>query len=110
MRPPFIELRARLYPDNPLRTPQPGFPDHAELVEWAKTQDVDEIRDEALTILGEPGFAAQYAAMGLLRELGVSVDGEGHGDQFRWVVEYDGHREVIVPMSEDYPGPSPDDV
>lgn len=97
------ELRARLYPANVQNTPQPGFPSHAELVAWAKTQDVEAIRDEALVILGEPGPAARYAAMGLLRALGVEVDGEGYGNDFHWIVWVDGVRQVIAPMPEDHP-------
>ncbi len=91
------ELRARLSPEDPLAIPQPGFPSHAELVAWAKTQDQDLIRAEALAILGEPDWPAQYATMGLLRALGVDVNGEGYGGEFRWVVTHeDGTTEVIA--------------
>ncbi len=95
MSDPVAELRARLHPANEEATPQPGFPDHAELVAWAKTQDLRLMQDEALVMLSEPGWPAQYAAMGLLRALGVPVDGEGYGGDFHWVVEIDGTREVI---------------
>ena len=100
---PWNELRRRLYTDDPEAVPQPGFPSHAQLVDWAKDHDPEaqlEIRNEALTILGEPGFPQQYAAMALLRALGVSVDGQGHGEDFEWVVVVDGITEVIKPMDE----------
>ncbi len=97
MTDPRIELRRRLYLDNEEETPHPGFPSHTELVIWAKTQDVALVRDEALTILGEPGWPAQYAAMGLLRALGIEVDGLGYEEEFRWHITFeDGTTEVIV--------------
>ena len=90
----FYEL---LHPADHLDVPVPGFPSHAALVAWAKTRDLERIREAALDTLREDEWPQQYAAMGLLRALGVFVEGEGYGEDFRWIVDPQGSREVVVP-------------
>lgn len=97
---PAAELRARLNPTDPLAIPTPGFPTQTDLEAWALTQDGDAIRDEALLILGEPGWPQQYAAMALLRALGVSVEGDRSDGRLRWVVVVDGVEQIIESLED----------
>jgi len=91
------DLYELLHPADPLDVPVPGFPSHEALVAWARTRDVERIREAALDTLREDEWPQQYAAMGLLRALGVAVDGEDHGEDFHWIVDPQGRREVVVP-------------
>ena len=54
-------------------------------------------------------MATQYAAMGLLRALGVVVEGEDHGEDFRCIIDPQGRREVVVPRFLP-DGPEPDET
>ncbi len=91
------DLYELLHPADHLDVPVPGFPSHAALVAWARTRDLERIREAALDTLREDEWPQQYAAMGLLRALGVFVEGEAYGDDFRWIVDPQGSREVVVP-------------
>lgn len=91
------DLYELLHPADPIDVPVPGFPSHAALVAWARTRDLERIREAALDTLREDEWPQQYAAMGLLRELGMAVEGEDHGEGFHWIVDPQGRREVVVP-------------
>jgi len=91
------DLYELLHPADHLDVPVPGFPSHAALVAWAKIRDLERIREAAVDTLREDEWPQQYAAMGLLRALGVFVEGEDHGEEFRWIVDPQGSREVVVP-------------
>lgn len=81
------ELRDRIDRQDPSEVPVPGFPSHDDLVAWARTVDVAEVTDAAVEVLlGDGPLSHQYAAMGLLRRLGVEVRGEGYDGSFTWVV------------------------
>ncbi len=82
-----VTLTELLHPEDPTTIPQPGFPSFEGLVAWAEAQPREEVVDEAIEVLLTGGWPQQYAAMGLLRRLGVEVDGEGHHEDFRWVVQ-----------------------
>lgn len=103
------DLYELLHPVDHLDVPVPGFPSHAALVAWARTRDLERVREAALDTLREDEWPQQYAAMGLLRALGVFVEGEGHGKDFHWVVDPQGSREIVVPRH--FPdGPDHDDT
>jgi hypothetical protein len=102
----FYEL---LHPADPIDVPVPGFPSHAALVAWARTRDLQRIREAAFDTLREDEWPQQYAAMGLLRALGVVVEGEGHGEDFHWIIDPQGRREVVVPRYLP-DGPEPDET
>jgi hypothetical protein len=104
------QLYELLHPVDPLDVPAPGFPSHAALVAWAKTKDKQQIRDAALDILRNDEWPQQYAAMALLRELGQSVEGEGHGHDFRWIIENQSNPEIIVPRHLPIGNDSEDDT
>ena len=91
------DLYELLHPADPLDVPVPGFPSHAALVAWAMTRDLERIREAALDTLREDEWPQQYAAMGLLRALGVVVEGDDHGEDFHWIIDPQGKREVVVP-------------
>ena len=91
------DLYELLHPADPLDIPVPGFPSHAALVAWARTRDLERVREAALDTLRVDEWPQQYAAMGLLRALGVVVEGEDHGEDFRWIIDPQGRREVVVP-------------
>lgn len=93
------ELLTLLHPADALDVPIPGFPSHEALVAWARTKNRRVIVEAAVETLRTDEWPQQYAAMALLRELGVSVEGEGHGDSFRWVVSLGERSEVIEPES-----------
>lgn len=80
------ELRFLLHPADLRDVPVPGFPPHDALVAWARSKPVEEVIDAAAQILGEADWPQQYAAMGLLRALGVRIEGEGYGKDFRWLL------------------------
>ncbi len=86
-----------LHPAHPSDVPVPGFPSHDALVAWAMTKDRAQIRAAAIDTLHEDDWPQQYAAMALLRKLGVPVEGEGFGEEFHWIVHTDGESKVIVP-------------
>lgn len=80
------EFLSLLHPADALDVPTPGFPSHAALVAWARTKKPEVITEAARETLREDEWPQQYAAMAVLRELGVPVEGQGHGDAFRWVL------------------------
>lgn len=91
------EFLSLLHPPVATDVPVPGFASHDALVAWAKTKDPEAIKEAALDTLRDDEWPQQYAAMGLLRELGISVEGEGYGDAFRWIVLLGERRVVIEP-------------
>ena len=82
-----VTLDELLHPDDPATIPQPGFPHFEGLVSWAESQPRDEVVQAAVGLLRTGGWPQQYAAMGLLRRLGVEVQGDGYHGDFKWVVE-----------------------
>lgn len=93
-----------VHPAHPLDIPVPGFPSHAALVAWAKTKDSMQIEEAAVDTLRKDEWPQQYAAMALLRELGVGVEGDGFGDSFRWIVDKGGEPEIVVPRAPPHAG------
>lgn len=91
------ELLSLLHPADALDVPIPGFPSHDAVVAWARTKDQRAIVDAALETLRTDEWAQQYAAMALLRELGVPTEGQGYGDAFRWIVSLGEQPDVIEP-------------
>lgn len=97
---PGTDLYELLHPADPLDVPVPGFPSHAALVAWgARTRDLERVREAALDTLRVDEWPRQYAAMALLRALGVVVEGEDHGEDFHWIVDPHETRAVAVPRS-----------
>lgn len=82
-----VTLDELLHPEDPTTIPQPGFPNFECLVAWAETQPREDVVEAAVEVLRTGGWPQQYAAMGLLRRLGVQVEGDGHHSEFKWVAE-----------------------
>lgn len=90
------ELSALLHPAQG-DVPTPGFSSMNFVVEWARDLPESEAAIEpAIEVLAEDEWPQQYAAMYLLRWLGVEVEGVGHGDEFRWQVTVAGQQDRIV--------------
>jgi len=95
------DLRLLLHPADESDVPVPGFPTGQALVAWAQEQPRAETIDALVDVLRRDGFPQQYAAMSVLRELGVAVRGLRHGKKFRWeVVGPSGDPMVIDPEHE----------
>jgi hypothetical protein len=93
-----VTLDELLHPEDPLTITQPGFPSFEELVAWAETQPREDVVEAAIEVLRTGGWPQQYAAMGLLRRLGVQVHGDGYHSEFKWVVELaDG---IVIPRPQ----------
>jgi len=90
------QLWELLHPADELDVPVPGFPSHDALIAWARTKPQAELVRELTRVLREEAWAQQYAAMGLLRALGIEVAGAGYGNDFSWRVRISGEREAAI--------------
>lgn len=90
------ELRFLLHPADDRDVPVPGFPTHEALVAWARSRPADEVIEAAIEVLRNDDWPQQYAAMALLRALGVDVEGAGYDDDFRWRLTRPGGRRARV--------------
>lgn len=96
------ELHELLHPADPRDVPTPGFPTHEALIAWARSKPASAVIDAAVDVLRVDEWPQQYAAMALLRSLGVEVEGQDHEEDFRWMVQVP-HRErlLVVPAITD---------
>ena len=101
------ELHELLHPADPRDVPTPGFPTHEALIAWARSKPARAVIDAAVDVLRVDEWPQQYAAMGLLRSLGVDVEGQDHGEDFRWMVQEPRRkRQLIIPAIRDRQAPA----
>lgn len=90
------ELHQLLHPADRRDMPTPGFPTHDALVVWARSKPAEAVIDAMVDVLRTDGWPQQYAAMTVLRALGVDTEGEGHGKDFRWLVRRPGYPRLSI--------------
>jgi hypothetical protein len=90
------DLHSLLHPADDRDIPVPGFPSGEALTAWAQTRPRDEVVDALLDVLRNDDQPQQYAAMGVLRGLGVAITGEHVGDSVCWRVEHPTTSEQIT--------------
>jgi hypothetical protein len=82
-----------------LPTPGPHDPRFAALIAWARSQPRQELLTALTDVLVHDRVAQQELAMGVLRKFGVRCDGQGFGQDFRWVLAEPGEPEQEIDPS-----------
>ncbi len=89
-----------------LPTPGPNDPRFAALIAWARSQPIEELGPVLEAVLAFDDLPQQDLAMALLRKFGTTCDGEGFGEDFRWVLRTLDGRETAIEPRVKQPGDS----